>query len=45
MKAKHAKPRTGFGVIVNKSRMMRDSQVRFYQGLGVKFPGSNNKKK
>ncbi len=28
------------GVIDNKSRMMREYQVRFYEGLGVKFPGS-----
>lgn len=26
--------------MVNKSRMMGDYQVRFYEGLGVKFPRS-----
>jgi len=38
-KAKHAKPRKGLGVLINKSRMMREYHVRIYKGLGVRFPG------
>jgi len=30
-------------VMDNKSRMMREYQVRFYEGLGVKFPGSTRR--